>query len=103
VSEMNRNASGGGEPPVRGPGWWAAHKLWGKVRPGLRAKGLPLRENEDDWARRSTGSTAFAPRYRCDLCGEELTGEAAAQRHAEGVHIERPTAEARAAIQPIGR
>jgi hypothetical protein len=103
MGETNRNATGGWDPPVRGPSWWLAHKVWGKVRPGLRAKGLPLRENDDDWARRRSGSTPFEPAYRCDLCGEEFAGEAAAQSRAEGVHIERTTADARAAIRPIGR
>jgi hypothetical protein len=101
MGEMNRNATGGWEPPVRGPGWWLGHKLWRKLRPGLRTKGMPLRENDDDWARRTSSSTAFAPRYRCDLCGEELLGEAAVEGHAESVHIGRTTAEARAAIRPI--
>jgi len=32
----------------------------------------------------------------------QLVGEEAARRHAEGVHIERTTAEARAAIRPVG-
>ena len=101
MSEMNRNATGGSEPPVRGPSWWLAHRVWSKLRPSLRAKGVPLRENDDDWARRTSGSTPLVVRYRCDLCGEEFEGDTSARGHAESVHIERTTADARTAIRPI--